>query len=170
MQQASASAQAVLVHSRYTDNGVQIVCGGSSIKGRRPQQEDMLLVHTDNSSHPSASQVSAPILIFSNRTSHPKQEQARQEPGWSPLQTSQCALWEGGQHPEEQKWSSRVLQKRLWVERKTVGRVNDVFSRAIASLCHESRPYCACSTCPHHKKRTESSRPHLASFRVTCFW
>jgi hypothetical protein len=48
MQQAS-SAQAVLVPAHQTSSHVQIVCGGSSIKGRRPQQEDVLLIHTDSS-------------------------------------------------------------------------------------------------------------------------
>ena len=56
MQQAS-SAQAVLVPAQQTSSRVQIVCGGSSIKGRRPQQEDVLLIHTDTSSHSSSSQV-----------------------------------------------------------------------------------------------------------------
>mmetsp|Transcript_10293 Transcript_10293/g.14772 ORF Transcript_10293/g.14772 Transcript_10293/m.14772 type:complete len:559 (-) Transcript_10293:124-1800(-) len=55
MQQAS-SAQAVLVPAQQTSSRVQIVCGGSSIKGRRPQQEDVLLIHTDTSSHSSSSQ------------------------------------------------------------------------------------------------------------------
>lgn len=57
MQQAS-SAQAVLMTGQ---NKVQIVCGGSSIKGRRPQQEDVLLVHTDSSAQPSSYQGEAHV-------------------------------------------------------------------------------------------------------------
>ena len=56
MQQAS-SAQAVLVPGHQTSNHIRIVCGGSSIKGRRPQQEDVLLIHTDTPAHPSSFQV-----------------------------------------------------------------------------------------------------------------
>lgn len=55
MQQAS-SALAELMPSRSTSNNVKIVCGGSSIKGRRPQQEDVLLVHCDSASLSSSSQ------------------------------------------------------------------------------------------------------------------
>jgi len=61
MQQAS-SAQAVLVPAQQTHSGrIQVVCGGSSIKGRRPQQEDVLLIHTDSPSHPSSSQGEAHV-------------------------------------------------------------------------------------------------------------
>ena len=54
MQQAS-SAQAVLVSSQQTHGRIEIVCGGSSIKGRRPQQEDVLLIHCDSPSNQSSS-------------------------------------------------------------------------------------------------------------------
>lgn len=54
MNQQASVALGVL--SNYSaDSDVRVVCGGASIKGRRPQQEDVLMIHVDNAVGPVSS-------------------------------------------------------------------------------------------------------------------
>jgi len=52
-QQASVALGVLSNYSAESD--VRVVCGGASIKGRRPQQEDVLMVHVDNAAGPVSS-------------------------------------------------------------------------------------------------------------------